>query len=231
MTTKIKTVRLYGKLGRMFGREFKLAVSSPAEAVRALAVQLPGFEAHFMNAHKQGVGFAVFAGDHNLAKDELTHPFAEDVIKIAPVLMGSKEGGWLNVIVGVVLIAVGVVMYMYGADGSMLAKVGYGMAFAGGAMALGGVIQLLSPGPKGIGGEDREENRANYNFNGPVNTSAQGNPVPVLYGRMIVGSAVISAGIIAEDDAVYVPSDSGHHGGGGRGGGSPPWHLDWVEQQ
>ena len=227
MTTKVKTVRLYGKLGQMFGREFKLAVSSPAEAVRALAVQLPGFEAHFMNAHKKGVGFAVFAGDHNLAKEELTHPFAEDEIKIAPVLMGSKQGGWLNIVVGVVLIAVSLIPGV--AAFSM--PLAIGLMGAGISMALGGVIQLLSPGPKGIGGEDREENRANYNFNGPVNTSAQGNPVPVLYGRMIVGSAVISAGIIAEDDAVYVPSGSGHHGGGGSGGGSPPWHLDWVEQE
>jgi predicted phage tail protein len=35
--------------------------------------------------------------------------------------------------------------------------------------------------------------------NGSVNTSAQGYPVPVGYGRMIVGSAVISAGIVAEE--------------------------------
>ena len=225
MKKTLRTVRLYGKLGRMFGREFKLAVATPAEAVRALAVQIPGFEAHMMNAHKKGVAFAVFTGERNITKDELLHPCADDTIKIAPILMGSKEGGWLNIVVGVVLIAVGVMVDWSGS----LASMGVAMIGAGVSMAIGGVIQLLSPGPRGIGTEDRPENRASYNFNGPVNTTAQGNPVPVLYGRMKVGSAVISAGIIAHDD-VYVPDDGSRHGGGSGGGGSPPWHLDWADQ-
>lgn len=63
----------------------------------------------------------------------------------------------------------------------------------------GGVIQMLSPQQKGISAKDNPDNGASYNFNGPVNTSAQGNPVPLLYGRMICGSAVISAGILADD--------------------------------
>ncbi|HNQ32149.1 MAG TPA: hypothetical protein PKJ93_00055, partial [Methanoculleus sp.] len=37
---------------------------------------------------------------------------------------------------------------------------------------------------------------------GPVNTMAQGHPVPVGYGEMIVGSAVISAGIEIDEVAV-----------------------------
>ena len=36
MIERIRTVRLYGWLGRAFGREHRLAVASPAEAVRAL---------------------------------------------------------------------------------------------------------------------------------------------------------------------------------------------------
>jgi len=40
---KLRTIRLYGPLGTRFGREFRLAVDSPAEAVRALCVLLPGF--------------------------------------------------------------------------------------------------------------------------------------------------------------------------------------------
>ena len=73
------------------------------------------------------------------------------------------------------------------------------MLSMGVSMALGGVSQMLSPQQRGLSANDGPDNGASYNFNGPVNTSAQGNPVPVLYGRMIVGSAVISAGIYAED--------------------------------
>jgi predicted phage tail protein len=35
------TIRLLGEAGRRFGRQFKLAVKTPAEAVRALCVQIP----------------------------------------------------------------------------------------------------------------------------------------------------------------------------------------------
>ncbi|MCH3763267.1 tail assembly protein, partial [Campylobacter coli] len=67
------------------------------------------------------------------------------------------------------------------------------------SMMLGGVAQMLSPQQRLLSARDRPENGASYNFNGPVNTTAQGNPVPLLYGEMFVGSATISAGIYSED--------------------------------
>ena len=66
-------------------------------------------------------------------------------------------------------------------------------------MTLGGVVQLLTPQQRALSVKDGPNNGASYNFNGPINTTAQGNPVPVLYGELIVGSATISAGIYAED--------------------------------
>ena len=50
--------------------------------------------------------------------------------------------------------------------------------------------------------EDKRD--PSYIFNGPVNTMAQGHPVPIGYGEMIVGSAVISAGI-SVDESPFVP--------------------------
>lgn len=42
-------------------------------------------------------------------------------------------------------------------------------------------------------------NQASYAFGGVTNTTAQGNPVPLLYGRRRIGGAIISAGIYVED--------------------------------
>jgi hypothetical protein len=48
-------------------------------------------------------------------------------------------------------------------------------------------------------GAERPENTPNYVFHGPINTEAQGHPVPVLLGGPLrIGSAVISAGISAD---------------------------------
>lgn len=193
-TPKVRTVRLYGQLRARFGKEFRLAVASPAEAVRALSVQLPGFQAFLMGAKDRGMAFAVFAGQRNLAEDQLHDPPGEDMIRIAPVLQGSKRGGVLQTIVGAVLIVAGMVLSAYG-----FGAVGVPLTHAGIAMVLGGVVQMLSPTQKGLGAQDSPANKPSYAFNGPVNTQAQGNPVPVAYGDPWTGSAVVSGGIFAED--------------------------------
>jgi predicted phage tail protein len=193
MSDKLRTIRLYGTLGARFGREFELAVSSTAEAVRALTILLPGFGRFMMEAKDKGMAFAVFNGKRNLSKDQLDDPVGDDMIRIAPVLQGSKRGGVLQTIVGAVLIVAGVVL--------ATTPFGAPLVNLGVAMVVGGVVQMLSPQPKGLGTQERPENRPSYSFNGPVNVQAQGNPVPVGYGECWAGSAVVSGGIYAEDQA------------------------------
>jgi predicted phage tail protein len=197
------TIILSGPLGKKFGREYRLHLDTktPAEATRALCWMLPGFKAYLAGAQARGVAFAVFRGKGKSAENITVHQLHEpagDVIRFAPVIVGSKNGGVLNVIVGVVLIVIGglITGWSFGAA----TPVGTAIAGVGLSMIAGGIVQMLSPQPKlNKGGADSAANQASYVFSGAVNTTAQGNPVPVLYGRMIVGSAVISAGIEADE--------------------------------
>ncbi|RRU23568.1 tail assembly protein [Stenotrophomonas sp. 278] len=198
MTERVRTVRLYGVLGARFGREFQLAVGSAREAAYALSVMLPGFRQFMEQAKSKGMEFAVFLGRTNLRPDQIDDPPGDDVIRIAPVMVGSKRGGVLQTVLGIVLIVIGVVLNVYtGVSGTPLINLGV-------SMVIGGVVQMLSPQPKGLGAQDSVENRPSYSMNGTVNTQAQGNPVPYAFGGddvlgMLVGSAVISGGIMAED--------------------------------
>jgi predicted phage tail protein len=214
-------VRLYGVLGSKFGRVHHLAVANAAEAVRALSVLVPGFDGFLTRAKDNGMVFAVFYGKRNLTEDDLLNPHGHENIRIAPIIMGSKNGGWLSVIVGAVLVAAGYIFSPFTGGASLV------LVPAGYAMIAGGIVQLLTPMPKGRSAKDRPENQPSYTFNGPINTQAQGNPVPVVYGKMVVGSAVLSAGINSVDQA-YVPrSTPGSGSGGGGGGGAGPWHKNW----
>ena len=56
----LKTIKLYGILAKKFGKEFHLAVDNTREAMRALCVQVRGFEHFMLHAHEQGLEFAVF---------------------------------------------------------------------------------------------------------------------------------------------------------------------------
>lgn len=181
----LRKIKLYGKL-RQFGKEFHLAVSSPAEAIKALCVQLPGFEKFLATAKDNGMEFAVFNGNKNINESELNFSGSKD-IRIAPILTGSKRNGLFQTIVGIILIAAGAV-----SGNAFLIQTGI-------ALTAGGVIQMLSPQPKGLKTREPTENAASYAFGSSVNTTAQGNPVGILAGQRIIGGAIISAGIYAEE--------------------------------
>ena len=195
----MKTIQLLGELGKRFGREHKLDVKSPAEAVRALIANFPALEKHLMNSGKR-VRYRVMVGEHTLPGAERLHdPAGEnEVIKFIPVIVGAKDGGVFQTILGAVLVVVGAVLYFTGYG----APLGQYLIMAGVAMMVGGVAQMLTPTPKtttNVPDFTEQTNTQSYVFNGSVNVTAQGNPVPIGYGRMIVGSAVISAGIQTVD--------------------------------
>lgn len=185
----MKTIRLYGDMGKRFGREFQFDVKSPAEAVRALCSQVEGFRA-YLHAHAQDP-FKVFVGSRN-AHDSIQFPCSDrEIIRITPVIQGAGNAG--RIVLGIILVVVGYLASPM-TGGASLYLVGPGIG-----LIIGGVIGLLTPVPKNNNNSASEseyvENRPSYNFNGPVNTTAQGHPVPLAYGRLIVGSAVISAGM------------------------------------
>ncbi|RQR78367.1 MULTISPECIES: tail assembly protein [unclassified Burkholderia] len=185
MNEKLREVKLYGIAGARFGRVHWLAVSSTAEAVRALSVLIPGFQRFLLEARAEGLTFAVFNGRRNLSRDDLGAPVGDDAIRIAPVIIGSKSGGLFQTILGAALAVVGFVF-------QQPTLIGLGVS-----MALGGITQMLSPQQAGLAGV--ADNGTSYYFNGAVNSAAQGEPVPPVYGEMVVGSKVASSGIYTED--------------------------------
>lgn len=189
----MKEIRLYGEAGQRFGRVHRLAVKNAAEALRALKAIRPGFEKYMCEAHARGVGFKMFVGGSRV-KDykEIHFPAGRhDVIRLVPVIVGSKNG-FLQILTGIVLIAAAVVTGG-GALGALPAFIPNSLGALGASFLIAGVAQLLTKPP------EQTIEKHSYLFNGPVNTTLQGKAVPVGYGRLIVGSAVISAGIETYD--------------------------------
>ncbi|EPG8864196.1 tail assembly protein [Citrobacter freundii] len=190
-------IELGGALGKTFGRSHDRLIRTTAEAINALSKTICGFEQYLNTSKNRGLTYAVFKGKRNIGKDDLCFPVTGEVIRIIPVVIGSKKAGLLQTVLGAVLVVVGVAVgYL---SGGTLSAVGYGAAKLGAAMMLGGVVQMLSPQPAGLASKQDAENRASYAFGGVTNTAAQGNPVPLLYGRRRIGGAIISAGIYVED--------------------------------
>ena len=188
----LKTIKLYGILAKKFGKEFHLAVDNTREAMRALCVQVQGFEHFMLHAHEQGLEFAVFQDDQNIGETELDMSTSAKVIKVVPKVKGAGGNGVLQTILGAVMVVVGAVAMYFGQPwGANLVGAGIGMM-------IGGVAMMLMPK---IENQDQNQdgNKANKGFGSAVTTVAQGNPVPVLYGQREVGGFIASAGQYPED--------------------------------
>lgn len=189
MNQRLVDVRLYGHL-RKFGKVFRLAVLTPAEGVRALCCILPGFRQHVAD----NGSYRVVVGKHPVMEDkELGYPVGPQSISIVPVVAGAAKGLG-KVLVGVALIGLSFVPGMQALAWGKITAAGIAMNL-GTSLVLGGISQMLTKTAAASTSTERPENLPSYIFNGPINTTGQGNPVPILYGRMRVGSQVISTGL------------------------------------
>ncbi|HAV1442005.1 TPA: tail assembly protein [Enterobacter hormaechei subsp. xiangfangensis] len=186
-------IELGGVLGKTFGKVHHRLISRVNEASVALAKTIPGFEQFMISSQRRGLTYSVFKGKKNIGVDDLGFPVTGEVIRIVPVIIGSKKAGLVQTILGAVLVIASI--WMPG-----LSIAASNMMFAAGAsITLGGVVQMISPQATGLASKQSSDNRASYAFGGVTNTAAQGYPVPLLYGRRRIGGAIISAGIYVED--------------------------------
>ncbi|MDM3447987.1 tail assembly protein [Citrobacter sp. Cb027] len=179
-------------------------MKTAAEAIRALAMQIPAFRQKLSDGWYQ-----VRIAGQDVSEAGLTaqlHEALPDgaVIHIVPRVAGAKSGGVFHIVLGAAAIAgsfftAGATMAAWGAAigaGGMS-----GILFSlGASMILGGVAQMLAPKAKMPGAATTDNGKQNTYFSSLDNMVAQGNVLPVLYGEMRVGSRVISQEISTADE-------------------------------
>jgi len=173
---------------------YQMEVATPNEAMRGLLLQVPGLMEDLCE------GYYRFCRHHGdlvdvLTEDRLGMNFGQaDTFTITPVAQGA--GVVESIILGIQFVA-GITFEVAVGTAAFTVPVGKILI----AASLVGIVQLLSPVPDGGSFEQREkaDDRPSFLFNGPVNVSTQGTPVPLVYGRMRTGSVVASTGLAVED--------------------------------
>jgi predicted phage tail protein len=190
-------VRLDGVMGKKFGKEWELDVSSPAEALRMIEANSPGLKRWVLDNREKYDAYkviCVYEDGREEALDNDTYVASRTNLKsirFTPTVAGAS--GIVKVIVGAVLIVAS--FYVTAAGFPTLGKA---MLQIGATLALSGVIEILSPRPTKL---DGNADAKSFYFDGAVNTEMQGNPIPLIYGRMLVGSHPISASISVDEIA------------------------------
>lgn len=189
----MKTIYLHGFLKDQFGESFRMDVQTPREAVMALSAQLPGFE-KTIRAGRWHILRGALANEDDVSEDSVDVALGnQDEVHIMPAIEGAGSNmGVFTIIVGLVLFVAG-----FFTGGSTWGPM---MMMMGAGMAVGGIVQMTMkvPGADTTAGESKD-NKASYLFNGGTNQSTQGVAVPRGYGRVMVGSIVVSAGLYAEE--------------------------------
>ncbi|EFY6988954.1 tail assembly protein [Escherichia coli] len=196
---------LHGDLQR-FGRRISLYVNTAAEAIRALSLQVPGFRCQ-MNEGWYQIRIAGEDTAPEAVYARLHEPLSgRAVIHIVPRLAGAGGNGGFQIILGAAAIVgsfftAGATMALWGAALSAGGLTATTMLFSlGASMILGGVAQMLAPKAKTPDYRTTDNGKQNTYFSSLDNMIAQGNPMPVPYGEMLVGSRRISQDISTRDE-------------------------------
>ena len=207
----LRKVKMYGELAEFVGhKELEAVVKNPAEAVRFLVTNFPKLEPYMANNYYQ-----VLVGKEDVDKEDLHNPIGKDDIHIVPVITGAGGNSpFGRVLLGAALIGasflfpgaglfgtvgaggtgvVGGAGYTGLAGAGIATKIGTAVSAIGAALVLNGVSEMLFPIPKPDMPED--DPRISFSFSGVQNTSRAGTAHPIVYGEVVTGSVVISAGI------------------------------------
>ena len=145
--------------------------------------------------------YKVLVNSTEINQDELHNPVGCSEVSVVPVISGS--GGAARAILGIGLIAVSFgVGGFFGGLGSSTVMGGTATVFGakaafsvGALLTLGAVSDMLFPTPEIPDFQNEEDPRVSFSFSGIQNVTRAGTSHPIVYGEIVTGSVVISAGI------------------------------------
>lgn len=189
-----KTIILYGHLAKKYPHKIEVEAASVAEAIRSLSTieELTPPDGRPWPVTVRGVTNEIaLYSDTDLEE-----------IHVFPQTGGAKRGGFLQVLLGIAIVALA---FLVGPAGWLGLSQG-AMFLTGGLMALGGVLQLLLPTPQGV---DNNPQEASKYLGASANTVKIGTRIPLAYGNNRLGGHYLSFDVDAFDQGTSADSEVG----------------------
>ena len=189
MNNNLVNIKIHGVLGKKIGQKnWNLQVSSVSEALHAINTMTSSKLFYSMNELSQkGVKYVVKVNNQVQKIEDKINPLILErknleSIDLAPVVEGAFLGT-LGTICGAGL--------MFFGDNAVMRTLGATLFFAGLSNALSKPPEKPEDRLITNPSSDPQALSQSYLFGGPVNVVNEGGPVPIGYGRLIVGSQVI----------------------------------------
>ena len=197
-------VKLLGELGDKFGSDWTSESKSVRDVLKLIDCQVDGFKEYLQECHEKNIGFTIQNGEDFLDYTDLTLCRPKDTIIISAVPAGSGKG------MGKILAAIAVLtflilrpdLFVHLAEGQELAEgANLFQAIEGGAnlggwgyftMSMGMQLALMGIAEMTVPDAGEMTSDPSFLFNGADNSIEQGQPVPLLYGKVKIGGVPIS---------------------------------------
>lgn len=179
-------IRLHGILKKEFGETFNMSIRRAKEVLDAISVNKPLFKHRITELSQQGIHYTLIVdGEALQSAEQFNASTSPCIVDIVPVICGF--GAVAIGVVGAAAIAGGITVGATTTIGALLISVGIS--------ALGMALQMaLAPKPEMKRTESTISGaKQSFMLSSKANLLEQGNPVPVGYGRLRVGSSVIQA--------------------------------------
>lgn len=189
-------IYLHGALAKLYGNDpIELDVKTPQMMICGLSSQLPDFRNKLKLVSDK---VAIIVKD----KDNADNSYSVQQFALTIPFVNSEEVHLVPEISGAGIEVALVAMYTSLGAVSAAATLATITFQIGVSLILGAVTKMLAPSPDTSGnGNEAPDERASFIFNGAVNTVAQGGVIPLVYGKCMTGSVVISTDV----DVVELP--------------------------
>jgi len=216
-------VKLMGEIGDKFGAEWDMNVSNFRDMLRLIDCQTEGFKKYLTECAEKGINFTIQNGEDLVEGtiDAMIAPLKDTVI-ITPIATGAGASDVFKVVLGALLIIYGPAFIEKFDWAREAAATGEAATSAETIVTTANASQQLSTagtlatraiqglgttlGMSGVTGyltpDSPSEAGKSYLYDGPENNTLQGAPVPLLYGRLLVGGSIINFGFV-EDQILY----------------------------
>lgn len=200
----MKNILIFGGLAEKYQAEWQLEVKSPAEALRAIDANCPGFLQDATD-----VGYVCVLVDYDnpdntrqvmmATRNDL---WCDETLAIVPKVQGEFPAviaAWVAAAAAASITTASI------ATVALVFEIVYAIAYIAVVVAISAIANLVIGAISGSSATtasqgEAPENKPSYLYNGVINTMRQGHPIPVLYGGpLIVGTMVISVSIDAQD--------------------------------
>ena len=181
-------VFLEGRLGQVLGRRFSFKTKTLKETLNAIEANTSRLRSYFLNSKKRA--FAIFVDNREVSVDShLICNVKNKKVRIIPILFGAVAATSAAIAAAIFTGATAVKVATFIIGAVLAAALSFGISLL--------ISKMMEPDDPDI------VTTSSFIFGQAENVAKQGLPVPVGYGRFIVGSRTVSVNSFAVDKYIF----------------------------